>query len=145
MAVFSKFEILSEYLMKGVLDFSVDTFKVMLSNTAPNQATNTVKADIVEIAAGNGYVAGGIALTNSFARAGAVSTYTSSTNPLWTAAGGTMATFRYSVMYCSSIVAPVNQPLVGYWDHGTSISLPVGIGFTVDITLVNALLKLTVL
>jgi hypothetical protein len=51
-----------KYLGDGTIDLDTHTFKAMLSNTAPTQGTNTVKADITEISAGNGYSAGGATL-----------------------------------------------------------------------------------
>ena len=58
MAAFNKFQALAEALPEKVHNLQSDTLRIMLSNTAP-AATNAVKADITEIAAGNGYAAGG--------------------------------------------------------------------------------------
>ena len=61
MAAFVKFEVFSEHLAEKVHDLQTagDTLKVMLTNTAPVASTGTVKADITEITAQFGYVAGG--------------------------------------------------------------------------------------
>ena len=62
MAAYNKFLQFTKDLVDGVHDFDAHTFKLMLTNTAPVN-TNTVKADITEISAGNGYTAGGSAVT----------------------------------------------------------------------------------
>lgn len=61
MAAFVKFQNFVEDLGNGVHDLVgiQHTLKVYLTNTAPNVATHAVKADLAEIAAGNGYTAGG--------------------------------------------------------------------------------------
>jgi hypothetical protein len=64
MATFTKFNSFVEALAEKVHNLGSDTLKVMLTNTAP-VATNTVKANITEISAGNGYSAGGATLTVS--------------------------------------------------------------------------------
>ena len=64
MAAFNKFQAFVEHVAEGVHNLGSDTLKVMLTNTAP-LATNSVKADLTEIAAGNGYTAGGGTLTVS--------------------------------------------------------------------------------
>ena len=62
MATYTKFNQFVEDLCKGVHNLATGTLKIMLTLTAP-VATNSVKADLTEIAAGNGYTAGGTAIT----------------------------------------------------------------------------------
>lgn len=64
MAAFNKFNAFVEAVAEKVHNLGADTLKVMLTNVAP-VATNSVKADLTEIAAGNGYTAGGTAATIS--------------------------------------------------------------------------------
>jgi len=111
-----------------------DTLHWMLTNTAP-VATNSVKADLTEIAAGNGYTAGGAAVgVSSSAQSGG--TYTLTLNSCtFTAAGGSFAAFRYIVLYNNTAT---NDELIGYLDYGTSYTLadtntftiPAGTAFT---------------
>jgi hypothetical protein len=132
MAAFVRFEKFSEDLVKKVHSLSADALKVYLSNTAPNAATHTVKADIAEIAAGNGYVAGGASATNTFSRTGAVSSIVG-VDPVFTAAGGAIATFRYAILYNDTPTSPAD-PLIGYWDYGAAgVTLNDGESFTVDL------------
>lgn len=118
MAVFNKFQDFSEQLIRGVHDFDAHTFRVMLTNVAP-VATNAVKADLTEIAAGNGYTAGGTATTITVAEVTGTTTV-SGTQVVFTAAGGAMANFRYAVLYNFTAAA---GNLVGWWDYGTTVTL----------------------
>lgn len=130
MAVFNKFQDFVERLGQGVHDFrsTGHVIKVYLSNTTPNAATMAVKADLAEIAAGNGYTAGGASISNNWSESGGTATMTG-TDVVWTASGGTIGPFRYVVLYNSTAT---NQPLIGWWDYGSSITLQAGETFTVD-------------
>lgn len=130
MAAFVRFEKFSEDLAKKVHDLHADTLKVYLSNTAPNVATHTVKADIAEITAQNGYPAGGTDTQNTVTRSGAVSSVTG-VDIVWTAAGGTFGPFRYAILYNDTPTSPAD-PLIGYWDYGSSITPADTETFTVD-------------
>jgi hypothetical protein len=60
MALLQKFWCFSEDLAEKRHNLSADDLRVALSNTAPDAATDTDLASIAEIAAGNGYPAGGL-------------------------------------------------------------------------------------
>lgn len=128
MATFNKFNSFVEALAEKVHNLGADTLKVMLTNSAP-AASNTVKADITEISAGNGYTAGGTSATISS------SSQTSGTYKLvladvvFTASGGSIGPFRYVVLYNDTAT---NDELIGYFDYGSSISIAAGETFTVD-------------
>lgn len=55
MATFNKFNTFPKDLLNGVHDFGSDTINIYLSNATPSAADDAVKADLAEIAAGNGY------------------------------------------------------------------------------------------
>jgi hypothetical protein len=143
MATYTKFNQFVEDLVKGYHQFGTHTFKVMLTNTAPTAATNKVKADITEISAGNGYVAGGNALTIAAPTqsSGTVKPIPSADITI-TAAGGTIGPFRYAVVYNDTQTTPV-KPLVCYFDYGASQSLNNGESLLVDFDQVNGLFSLT--
>lgn len=132
MASYNKFNVFVENLCEAVHNFepSFHSFKVLLTNTAP-VATNSVKADLTEISAGNGYTAGGAAVTISS------SAHTSGTYKVvmadvtWTASGGSIGPFRYVVLYNDTPTSPAD-PLVAWWDYGSSITLTSGSSFTTD-------------
>jgi hypothetical protein len=131
MATFTKFNTFVGDLGDKVHDLDLDTLKVMLTNTLPVN-TNTVKANITEISAGNGYTAGGEDITNVWSETGGVGTL-SGTDVVWTASGGSIGPFRYVVIYNDTPTSPAD-PLVGWYDYGSSITVLTGETFTVDFT-----------
>jgi hypothetical protein len=130
MATFNRYEVFSENLAEKVHNLDADTLMVLLSNTAPNLATHATKADATEISAGNGYTAGGADTLNATSRSGAVTSVTG-TDITWTASGGTIGPFRYSILYNDTPTSPAD-PLIGEWDYGSSITLQIGEQFVVD-------------
>ena len=141
MAAFSKFNQWVEDVAKKVHNMNADSMKVMLTNTAP-VATNAVKADLTEIAAGNGYTAGGNAAAfTSGAQTSGTYKLVLADPAVWTAAGGTIGPFRYAVLYNDTPTSPA-KPLIGWWDYGSSITLQVGETFTVDLDQTNGVLTL---
>ena len=127
MAAFNKFNDFTEQLARGVHDWDAHTFKVMLTNVAP-VATNSVKADLTEISAGSGYSAGGTATTITISETGGTTTV-NGTQVVFTASG-TMAAFRYAVLYNDTATSPADA-LVGWWDYASSVTLQDTETFTV--------------
>jgi hypothetical protein len=107
-----------------------DTLKVALTNTAPNVATHAVLADITEISAGNGYSAGGADTQNDGSESGGTLTVTG-VDVTFTASGGSIGPFRYAVLYNDTPSSPAD-PLIAYWDYGSSITLATGESLLVD-------------
>ena len=128
MATFNKFNAFVEDLAEKVHNLGSDTLRILLTNSAP-VATNSVKGDLTEISAGNGYTAGGTAATTSS------SAQTSGTYKLvladvvFTASGGTIGPFRYAVLYNDT---SASDSLIGWWDYGSSITINSGETFTTD-------------
>ncbi len=130
MATFQKFNQFVEDLGEGVHNFSSHTLKVLLCNTAP-VSTNAVKADLTEISAGNGYSAGGTAIgSTAFSQTSGTAKLTG--NDVVFTATGAVGPFRYAVIYNDTPTSPAD-PLVGFADYGSSISLANGETFTVDL------------
>ena len=129
MAAYNKFQQFVEDLAKGVHNFGTHAIKVYLSNTAPNAANHKVKADIAEISAGNGYTAGGESVQAALSRSGGTVTV-SGTRVIWTASGGSIGPFRYVILYNDTPTNPAD-PLIAWWDYGSSITLSDGESFTV--------------
>jgi len=129
MASFNKFNSFVEALAEKKHDLGADTLKVLLTNTAP-VATNSVKADITEISAGNGYTAGGnTASVTSSAQTSGTYKLVLGDPATWTATGGSIGPFRYAVLYNDTAT---NKELIGWWDYGSSITLAAGESFAVD-------------
>lgn len=116
--------------LNGTGGSSADTCKVMLSNTAPNVSTHTVRADVTEISGGNGYTSGGTTATIVGSASGGTFTL-SGTDVVFTASGGTIGPFRYAILYNDTPTSPAD-PLIGYWDYGSAITLADTETFTVD-------------
>ena len=139
MAVYNKFQVFTEDLIEGVHDFDAHTFKLLLTNTAP-VATNTVRANLTEISAGNGYVAGGPTVTVTTSRTGGT-TRISGTD-VTISATGAIGPFRYVVFYNDTPTSPAD-PLIAWWDYGSSLTLANGETFTVDFDATNGIAQLT--
>src|SRR5688572_1275263 len=122
MSVFVHYECFSENLAEKVHNLDADTLKVAYSNTAPNVATHTVLADIVEISAGSGYSAGGGDTQNATSRTGAVTSVTGVDVVTTKTAGASVGPLRYAILYNSTAAG---GPLIGYWDRGSSVTLSV--------------------
>ena len=138
MASFNKFQPFVANLANGVFNLGADTLKIMLSDTAPSAANNK-KSDITEIAAGNGYSAGGNAVTITSSSQSAGTYKLVGNNVTFTASGGSIAQFRYAVLYDST---PANQNLVGYWDYGIEVNVTNGNSFQVQLDQTNGILQL---
>lgn len=132
MAVFNKFQNFVEDLGKGVhqLHAAGHVLKVYLSNTAPSASLDAVVADLAEITAGNGYTAGGADAQNDATESGGTLTVTG-VDITWTASGGTIGPFQYAVLYNDTPTSPAD-PLIGWWDYGSALTLNDGESFTVD-------------
>lgn len=130
MAAFNKHNLTVEDWLKAATNYSSDTFKAMLTNTAP-VATNHVYGDISagEVANGNGYTTGGATITMGLSNSSGTETVTgSAASPTWTATGA-VGPFRYIDIYDSSAVT---KTLQCWFDYGSSISLASGDTFTIS-------------
>ena len=123
MATFNKFNSFVEALSEKVHNLGSDTLTVALTNSAP-VATNTVLANITQIS-----------YTNLSTRvlAGVTSAQTSGTykldaNDLVLTASGTVAQFRYVVLYNDTAAS---DELIGWYDYGAAVDLLNGETFTV--------------
>lgn len=140
MAVFNKFQDFVEQLGKGKHDFSTHALKVALTNTAPS-AANTVLADIIQIAATGGYVAGGYVLDGVIWAEAAGTAKLTITDEVITAVGGSVGPFRYIVMYNDTTTLPADA-LIGWYDYGSSITLADTETLTIDFDGTNGVLTL---
>ena len=128
MAAFVKFNAFILNMGQAVHNFGTDALKIYLTNTAPNVGANAVKADLPEIALGNGYT-GPQNINNAYSESGGDGTVTGNASNTITAAGGSIGPFRYVVLYNST---KAGGPLIGYWDYGAPLTLNDGATFTVN-------------
>lgn len=138
MAAFNKFNSFVEALAEKTHNLGADSLKVMLTNSAP-LASNTVKANLTDISAGNGYTAGGTAasITSSSQTSGTYKLVLG--DVVFTASGGTIGPFRYAVLYNDTAAS---KELIGWWDYGSAITLADTETFTVDADPTNGVLQL---
>jgi hypothetical protein len=129
MATYQKFFDFVDQLGQGKHVLGTAVFKCMLVNTPAPSATNSVKADLTEVASGNGYTAGGEDAQLTWAETGGTGTATG-TKIVWTCDTAAMAAFRYVVLYNDTQTSPAD-PLVSWWDYGSSLTLQVGETFSV--------------
>ncbi len=143
MAAYNKFNQTIEDIFKKKIDFSADTFYLLLTNTSPNAAdikvdTTTTTCTIastsnaLEIAAGNGYTkkGGALTITTSSQTSG---TFTWAGNQIvFTASGGTIGPFRYCAMFDDTSGTTATRSVIAWWDYGSSITLNSGETLTVQ-------------
>ena len=141
MATYTKFNQFIEDLAHKVHNLGSDTLKVMLTSIAP-VATNSVKLDLTEIAAGNGYTAGGTATTISSSAETSGTYKLVITDVTFTASGGSIADFRYIVVYNDTPTSPAD-PLIAFYDYGATVTVTNGNSFTTDFSAANGLLQLS--
>ena len=125
MATFVKFQPFVEAVAEKKHNLGSDTLKIALTNSAPS-ASNSVLTDITEIAYTN--LSTRTITTTS-------STQTTGTYKLvladltLTAAGGSVAPFRYVVIYNDTAT---NDDLIAYYDYGSSVTMADGETFSID-------------
>jgi len=129
MAAYQKFNATILDLASKKHDFNNDVFKFMLTNSAP-VATNSVKTDLTEITAANGYTAGGSTVGTTATQTGGTLSVTPSADVTITASGGTVGAFRYVVLYNDTTAG---KPLVSFYDYGSSITLNNAENFVIDV------------
>lgn len=130
MATFNKFNAFVENLAEKVHNLGSDTLKVALTNTAPTAANSTI-SDITQIPSGNGYSTGGTSATISTSAQASGTYKLVLADVVFTATGGNIGPFRYAVLYNDTPTSPAD-PLIGYWDYGSSVTLADTETFTVD-------------
>lgn len=139
MAAANKFDIFALDMSNKIHNFGSDQLAILLTNTLPVR-TNTVKANITDLATGSGYTAGGTNVTTTS------NTQTSGTEKLIvqpvtiTAAGGSIGPFQYVVLF-NKTTASGN--LIFWYDYGTGLTITNGNGFTVNFDLTNGVFTIT--
>ncbi len=130
MVTYNKFESFVGQLGLAGHELNADILRVALVNSPAPVDTNELFGDLTEIAAGNGYAAGGDDVTNLYSEALGVGTMTA-TDVVFTASGGTIGPFRYVILYNDKTGPPLD-PLVAWWDYGSNLTLQDQESFTVD-------------
>lgn len=125
MATYNKFNSWSEVSEEGA-NCGSDQFVVFLTNTAPT-ASNTILSDITQISYTN-LSSRNITTSSSSQTSG---TYSLVMTDLVLTASGSVGPFRYAGVYDDTVTSPAD-PLVCWYDYGSSITMASGETFTVD-------------
>jgi len=134
-----KYQIGTEVLNEAA-NAGTDSWRLILSNTAPNVATHTTAASATELSTSGGYTAGGVTCTiTSAAQSGGVYklTLAAPASPTWTASGGGF-TFQYVILYNLT-----NTQCIGYWDRGSPTVMAAGDTYTPTLDAVNGTYTVT--
>ena len=136
MATYNKFNATVEDLAHKKHNLSTDQLKIALTNSAPS-AGNSVLADITEITYTN---CSSRDITTS-ASAQTSGTYKLTLTDLTlTASGGSVGPFRYIVVYNDTAVG---DPLIAWFDYGSSITLANGESLDIDFDNAQGLFQLS--
>ena len=127
MATWNKFQSWAENMVE-VANLGTDQFVIALTNSAPI-ATNSVLTDLTQITYTN-LSSRNLTTASSSQTTG---TYSLTLNDLVLSATGSVGPFRYVVVYDDTPTSPAD-PLVGWWDYGSSITMANGETFTIDFT-----------
>ena len=134
-----KYQIGTEVLQEAA-NAGTDSWRLILSNTAPNVATNTTAASASELATSGGYTAGGVPCTvTTAAQTGGVYklVLAAPASPTWTASGGGF-TFQYVILYNLT-----NTQCIGYWDRGSATVMAAGDTYTPTLDATNGTYTVT--
>lgn len=135
MAAFNKFQSFVANIANGVMNLATDQLVIALSNSAP-VATNSVLADITQISYTN-LSSRNVTTTSSSQTSG---TYKLVCTDLVLTASGSVATFRYVILYDSTASG---SPLIAWFDYGSSITMASSETFTLDFDGTNGVLQIT--
>jgi hypothetical protein len=134
-----KYQIGTEVLQEAA-NAGTDSWRLILSNTAPTVATDTTAASASELATSGGYTAGGVTCTVTTAAqtAGVYKLVLAApASPTWTASGGGF-TFRYVILYNLT-----NTQCIGYWDRGSATVMAAGDTYTPTLDATNGTYTVT--
>ncbi len=129
MATFNKFNAFTEHLAEGVHNLQTGALTIALCATANAPvAGNSVLADLTQIAYTN--LSSRVLTVNTSSQTSGV--YKLTINDLvLTASGGSVAAFQYVVIYNDTPTSPAD-PLIGWYDYGSALTLLNGETLTID-------------
>lgn len=136
MATFNKLNGFVEHLAEGVHNLQTGALTVALSNTAPGSEGTPPTGSTAACVLAN---VTQVSYTNLSSRVITVSSSSQSagtyalvlTDLVLTSTGGTTGPFRYVYIYNDTPTSPAD-PLIGYYDYGSSVTLADGETFTLD-------------
>lgn len=138
MPAFNKFDSFVEALAEKKHNLGSDTLKVALLAAAnpPSASGDSVLADVTEISYTN-LSARTLTVSGSVQTSGVYKLTVS--DLVLTASGGSVAAFRYVVIYNDTAT---NDELIGWYDYGADLTLASGDTLTLDFDATNGLFQL---
>ena len=134
MASYVKFQDFAEQLLKGHHgNLDTSDIKVALTNTLPVNTQTSFDPTTNHAAPGaaNGYTARGNTVAGTVSESGGTAKLVLA-DTTWTATTGGIGPIQYAVLYSEDPTAAPADPLIAYWDYGSSITIANGETFTVD-------------
>ena len=146
MAVFNKLNGFVEHLAEGVHNLGSDQLVLALSNvapgseaTAPTSSTSAcVLANVTQITY-TGLSSRNVTTSSAQQSSG---TYRLTLSDLTLSSTGTVGPFRYIYLFNDTPTSPAD-PLIGYFDYGTNLTLNNGESLTIDFDQASGALTLS--
>ena len=144
MATFNK---VNDFVKNAVhnMDLESDQIVIALSNTAPGSESSNPTSD------NNGVLANVTQITyTNLSNRNVTTTSSTQTGGTYklvladitlTSTGGTTGPFRYVYIFNDTVTTPAD-PLIGYYDYGSSLTLNDGDSLTVDFSAANGVLQI---
>jgi hypothetical protein len=138
LATFTKINAFVEHVAEGVHNLGSNQLVVALT-TAANAptASNSVLGDLTQISYTN-LSSRNVTTSSSSQTSG---TYRLICSDLVLTASGAVATFRYVALYNDTPTSPAD-PLIGFYDYGSDLTLANGETFTIDFDGTNGVVSL---
>lgn len=141
MAVFNKNQWFTQHLAHKKHDLSADTLAVALTAAAnPPTTSYTGVSNLTQISYTN-CSARSITTSSSVQTAGVYKIIVA--DLVLTASGGSVAPFRYVNLFNDTPSSNPTDPLLGWYDYGSDLTLADGETFTIDFDGTNGLLTIT--
>ncbi|MCK5019969.1 MAG: hypothetical protein KAS32_23140 [Candidatus Peribacteraceae bacterium] len=133
MATFNKYDQYAVDLAAGVhiLTTAGSQLMVCLSNTAPTPGTDAVLVDVTQISYAN-ITETVPADTQNVGSETPAGTWDVTGTDITLNATGAVATFQYVILYNDTPTSPAD-PLIGWWQTASPVTLANGESFTIDI------------
>lgn len=139
MASYVKFQAFVEHLAEKVHNLGSDQLKIALTNTAPDAAADAVVADLpTEVT--YTFLSSRNVTTSSSAQTSGTYKLVCADLTL-TSSGGSTGALRYVILFNDTPTSPAD-PLIAYWDYGSSITLADGETLTIDFDGTNGVLQI---
>lgn len=147
MATFNKLNGFVEHLAEKVHNLGADTLTIALTNTAPASETPNPGVNTADCILGS---LTQVAYTNLSTRVLSVSASAQTagvykltiTDLVLTSTGGSTGPFQYVYIYNDTPAAPLD-PLIGYYDYGSALTLLDGESLTINFDDANGVLTVT--